>query len=195
MLDATIRNLRVAFRANSIIAGLYGRQVATQSALTLFAALIAAFGLLMLSVAGFFALQPWWGSAWAAAAVGVFDIVLAAILVLVAGRLKPGRELDLATEVRNNAIETLLGDMRGVEAEVSSFFRAVRHPIDSSLIASLATPIVSLFLRSTKSNQTDAEKAAEERAEAERQRRDAAEEREAAAAERHEATKERKAKD
>jgi hypothetical protein len=201
-LDTTIRNIRVALRANSIIAGLYGRQVATQSGVVIFAALIGAFGLLMLSVAVFFALQPYWGSAWAAAAVGIGDLVIAAVLVLVAGNMKPGRELDLATEVRNNAVETLLTDVREVEADVASFFHSVRHPIDSSLIASLATPIVSLFLKSTKGEQPDAKKAADERKEAERQREDAADEREEAAderaeaaAEREQAAKERKATD
>ncbi len=129
-IDGTIRNLRVMLRANSIIAGIHGRKFAVRSGLNAFAGLIGAFGLLMLGVAAFFALEMIWGPVWAAAAVGAFNIVLALVLVLIAGRMRAGRELDLATEVRDAAVESVVGDFRTVEAELAAFGHAVRHPFD-----------------------------------------------------------------
>ena len=128
-IDSTVRNLRVMMRANTIIAGIHGRRLAARTGLNAFAGLIGAFGLLMLGVAVFFALERIWGPVWAAAAVGGFNVVLALVLVLIAGRMKPGGELDLATEVRDAAVDSVVGDLRAVEADlpVNDFSRRIGY--------------------------------------------------------------------
>jgi hypothetical protein len=156
-VESTIRNLRVMLRANTIIAGIHGRRLAARSGLNAFAGLIGAFGLLMLGVAVFFALEKIWGPVWASAAVGGFNIVLAAILVLVAGRMQPGRELDLATEVRDAAVDAVTGDLRAVEADLAALAHAIRHPFDSTLVAGLATPLVAMLLKAAKKEKGEAE--------------------------------------
>ncbi len=149
-IESTVRNLRVALRANSIIAGLYGRQLAARSGLTAFAGLIGAFGLLMLDVAAFFALEAVWGPVWSAASVGVFNILLALILIFIAGRVKPGRELDLAAEVRDAAVDTVVADLHGIEADLAALAHAIRHPLNSTVIAGLATPLVAMLLKAVR---------------------------------------------
>ena len=148
-IDSTVRNLRVMFRANTIIAGIHGRHLATRSGLTAFAALVGAFGLLMLGVALFFALEAVWGPVWAAVAVGALNIALALIVGLASAWLKPGRDLALATEVRDAAVESLTGDLRQVESDVAALANAVRHPLDST-VAGLATPLVAMILKAVK---------------------------------------------
>ena len=160
-IDSTIRNLRVMLRANTIIAGIHGRHFATRSGLVAFAALVGAFGLLMLGLALFFALEQVWGRVWAAVAVGVFNVALAIVIGAVAARLKPGRELAIATEVRDAAVEGVTGDLRSVESDIAALAHAVRHPLDST-IAGLATPLVALVLKSMKKDDEPEEPAAEE---------------------------------
>ena len=64
-----------------------------------FAALIAAFGLLMLELSAYFALVQIWSAISAAAILGVVNFVIAAILFVIAGRPPAGRELELANEI------------------------------------------------------------------------------------------------
>src|SRR5208282_4462753 len=101
MIDNVLRNLRVLWRAESIVAEIRLHVIAARSGLRAFAGLIALFGLAMLNLAGYFALARWWEPVWAASAVAVVDFAVAGVLVLVAAQMKPGRELDLAVEVRN----------------------------------------------------------------------------------------------
>ena len=155
-LDSTVRNLRVMLRANTIIAGIHGRLLAARSSLGAFAGLIGAFGLLMLGVAAFFALERLWGPVWAAAAVGGFNILLALIIAIVAAGLRPGRELAIATEVRDAAVETITADLRSVEADLATLTHALRHPFDSTLIAGHATPLVSLLIKSVEKGEDEA---------------------------------------
>ncbi|TIV21449.1 MAG: hypothetical protein E5V90_35600, partial [Mesorhizobium sp.] len=60
----------------------------------------------MVNIAGFYALQVSIGEAWAAAAVALIDIVIAAIVLLVASKSRPGPELELAFEVRKMAVDS-----------------------------------------------------------------------------------------
>jgi hypothetical protein len=157
-VEGTIRSLRVMLRANTIIAGIHGRQFAARSGLAAFAALVGGFGLLMLGLALFFALELVWGRVWAAVAVGVFNIALAVAIGAVAARLRPGRELAIATEVRDAAVENVTGDLRAVEEDMAALAHAVRHPLDST-IAGLATPLVAMLLKAVKGGDDEADAA------------------------------------
>lgn len=149
-IDGIVRNLRVLVRANTITAGIHGRQLATRTGLTAFAALVGAFGVVMLGIALFFALETIWGSVWAAVAVGGLNVALAAVLVAIAARVRPGREMELAAEVRDAALDSLVGSVREAGSEVSAIAHAIRHPLDSAAVASLATPLVSVLLKAAR---------------------------------------------
>ena len=151
-IDSIVANLRALLRANSIIADIHARHLVARTSLTGFAALIGAFGLLMLGLAGYFALERILGPVWAAASVGLANCVIALVLVFVASRIKPGRDLELAREVHRTAMDGLLADGRAVETEIADFKQAFRHPLDSvlpSLIVPLAGIIIKIIQKKT----------------------------------------------
>jgi hypothetical protein len=145
-IETIVANLRAILRANSIIADIHARHLVARASLTGFAALIAAFGLLMLGLAAYLALESVIGPVWAAASVGLANCVIALVLVLIASRIKPGRDLELAREVHRTAMEALIADGRAMEAEITDFKQAFRHPLDS-VLPSLIVPLVSIILK------------------------------------------------
>jgi hypothetical protein len=156
MMDNLVRNLRVLWRAESIIADIRLRQMAMRSGLRGIAALLGAFAYVMGNVAVFLALTQAWGSIWAASLVAAGNLLLAILLLTIAERSKPGREMELALEVRNGALQALESDavliqqqlvdlrdeVRGVRQAIVGF---VRHPLDSvlpGLLAPLASAVI-----------------------------------------------------
>ncbi len=160
MMDSIVRNLRVLWRAESIIADIRLRQVATRSGLRGVAALLGAFAYLMGNLAFFFALEQAWGSIWAAALVGVANLLLAIVLLVVAERSRPGREMELALEVRNTALQALEADaqvvqqqlaelrdeVRGVRQAIVGF---VRHPLDA-VLPGMLVPLAGAVIKGLK---------------------------------------------
>ena len=153
MLDQLARHLRVLWRADSIIADIHLRALATRSRLVSLAGLIAVFGLVMLNVAGYLALGQVWGQTWAAVAMGLLDFSVSGLLLLATARAKPGRELELAHEVRKMALSRLEDDLSQVQAELvglrSSLTRLVKHPLDAALPA-LIGPLTGVVLQALK---------------------------------------------
>ncbi|MFG1461653.1 phage holin family protein [Xanthobacter sp. DSM 24535] len=150
-LDNALRNLKVLWRADSIIADIHLRALLARSGVFTFAALIAASGVLMLGFATYLALAELWGPVWAAVAVGGGNIVVAGIAALIATAIKPGRDLDFAHEIHKSAIEALAGDLKDAEGEVKMIANAIRHPFDSALPA-LLVPVVGSLLKGLRSD-------------------------------------------
>jgi hypothetical protein len=144
MIDDFVQSLVVLQKAETLIGRLWLNVLARRLGLFAFAGLVAAFGLAMTNVAGFYALQASQGPVWAAAIVAAADFVLAAIVALVSSNLKPGPEIDHALEARKAAIESItesaadvkagidaIGDeIRGVRQTVAGF---VQDPLDAAL--------------------------------------------------------------
>jgi hypothetical protein len=159
-MENLVRHLRILWRADSIIADIYFRLLVTRSGLMSFAGLIAVFGLLMLNVAGYLALEQVWGRVWAAVAMSLSDFIVSLLLIVIAARSKPGRELDLALEVRGIALRGLEDEAAAVQAELvalrdefrdakANLARFVKHPLDTALPA-LIGPLGSIVLKSLK---------------------------------------------
>lgn len=149
-LDTLARNLRVLLRADLIIAEIHMRRVATKSTLLAVAGLVGGFGLVMLGVAGFLALEERYGAILAATISGAGAVVLAGLVALLAARVKPGRELDLATEVHAAALVAVSNDLKAAGASVTRLASFVRNPLDSALPAvalTLLTTILKGFRR------------------------------------------------
>jgi hypothetical protein len=135
-MERLSRSLRALARADMLIATIWLAVAAKRVALLALAALIAALGFGMLDAAAYFALEPHIGALWAATSVAGVDFLFAVILLLAASTVRPGRDLDLALELRDNAFEQL-----GAIAA---------HPADlagSALIGPL-TAIVTRYVRS-----------------------------------------------
>ncbi len=130
-MDDLMRDLQVLWKADSLIGRIWLNVLARRLALSVFAALIAVFGLGMANIAGFYGLQPAYGFVWSAAIVAVVDFVLAALVVWLASRAQPGTELELALEVRKMAMASLLSDTADVRLAVDSIRQDIQQTRDS----------------------------------------------------------------
>ncbi len=141
--DKVIKHLRVLWRTDRIIAEIRMRHMLTSLGLRAFAALIAAFGLLMLELAAYFALIQIWNAIAAAAALGAVNFVIAGLLLAIASRSPSGRELELAGEIHGASMEALQVEARGLQAHVSSM---MQHPLNSVL--PLMIPLIAIIVKS-----------------------------------------------
>ena len=150
--DNVAKHLRALWRTDRIIADIRLRQMLTGLGLRAFAALIAAFGLLMLELAAYFALVQVWSAISAAAILGVVNFVIAAVLLVLAARPPAGRELELANEIHDSAVDALQLEARSAQ---SQFFGMVQHPLNSAL-PMLLVPLITIIVRSLKKSRAPA---------------------------------------
>lgn len=111
-----------------------------------FAALIAAFGLLMLELSAYFGLVQTWSAISAAAILGTVNFVIAAILFAVASKPPAGRELELATEIHGSAVDALQLEARALQSQVSGM---IHHPLNG-VLPLLIVPPITIIIRSLK---------------------------------------------
>ena len=156
-----VKNLRVLWRADRIIADIRMRHMLIGLGLRAFAALIAAFGLLMLELSAYFALVQIWSAIIAAAILGGVNFVIAAILLMIAARPPAGRELELASEIHGSAVDALQIEARAVQSQFSGM---VHHPLNSALPMVLV-PLITIIVRSLKKPKAAAATAAKAAAE------------------------------
>ena len=142
--DNIVKNLRALWRTDRIIAELRMRHMLVGLGMRAFAALIAAFGLLMLELAAYFALVQIWSAISAAAILGLVNFTIAAVLFAIAGRPPAGRELELANEIHGSAVEALQTEARGMQQQ---FAGMVHHPLNSALPLILL-PLITIIVRS-----------------------------------------------
>jgi len=166
MIDHLLRDLQVLHKADLLIGRIWVNVLARRFSLFAFAALIAVFGLGMGNVAGYFALQTSVGSVWAATIVAVADLVIAAIVLLVASNARPGPEIDVALEVRRMALDSVQSDARDLKLmfdalgqEVknikTSIADVVQNPLDVAA-QKLLIPAALSFLRGLRSKKDHA---------------------------------------
>ena len=141
MIENLVRDFQVLRKADFLIGKIWLGVLARRFSLFAFAGLIAVFGLGMANVAGFYALQPAVGPVWASVIVAAVDLVIAAIVSLIAGNSRPGPEIELAFDVRKMAIDAIQADARDVKLVVDTFGQELRdakanlialkqHPLD-----------------------------------------------------------------
>ena len=142
--ENVIKHLRALWRTDRIIADIRMRHMLVGLGLRAFAGLIAAFGLLMLELAAYFALVQIWSAITAAAILGIANFVIAAILFVIAGRPPSGRELELANEIHGSAVEALQVEARTAQTQ---FTGMVQHPLNSALPLILV-PLITIIVKS-----------------------------------------------
>jgi 4-amino-4-deoxy-L-arabinose transferase-like glycosyltransferase len=136
----------VLWRTDRIIADIRMRHMLVGLGLRAFAALIAAFGLLMLELSAYFALVQIWSAIVAAAILGALNFVLAAILFLIAAKPPSGRELELASEIHGTSVDALQIEARALQAELSGM---IHHPLNG-ILPLLIVPLITIIIRSLK---------------------------------------------
>ena len=144
--ENVVKHLRALWRTDRIIAEIRMRHMLVGFGLRAFAALIAAFGLLMLELSAYFALVQIWSAISAAAILGVVNFVIAAVLFVMAGRPPAGRELELASEIHSSSVDALQLEARTLQSQLTSI---VHHPLNSVLPLVLV-PLITVIIRSLK---------------------------------------------
>ncbi len=136
-MERFIHSLRVLWRTDRLLTQNEIRLLSKKLQLNALAGLVAIFGIVMLSLAMFFALAPHWGDSLAALAVGGTDIVLAALLIGYARSIKPPPEVEMIKEIREMALNDLKDEVALADAEfvamkdeVRSF---LRNPVETIL--------------------------------------------------------------
>ena len=141
-VENVIKSLQVLWRADRILAEIRLRRMAVGLVARVFAGMFAAFGLLMLELAAYFALVQVTTAIIAAVALGLFNLLLAGAIVLIAGRASEGgREHDMAMTLHNSAVETLQLQLRSLSIARSS------HGLEA-ILPSLIVPAVGLVVKS-----------------------------------------------
>jgi hypothetical protein len=143
--DNIIRQLRVLWRTERIIADIRLRHLLIGLGLRAFAGLIAAFGLLMFELSAYFALVQVWSAIAAAAILGAANLAIAVLLFALALRQPSCRELDLATEIHGASVEALQVEARALQSQVSGL---VQSPLNG--ILPMLVPLIGIVIRSLK---------------------------------------------
>jgi hypothetical protein len=144
--ENVVKNLRVLWRTDRMIADLRLRHLLLGWGLRAFSALIAAFGLLMFELSAYFALVQIWSAISAAAILGAVNFALATVLFVIAARPPGGRELELATEIHGSAVEGLQLDAQALQSQL---FGMIHHPLDG-VLPLLIAPLITLLIRGLK---------------------------------------------
>lgn len=149
-MEHLVRSLKLAWRSERILRQNEYRLVMQKIQFNALAGLVALFGLVMLSLAVFFALVPYWGQALSALTVGGVDLVLAIVLIAYAGSLKPPAEVEIVKEVRDMALGDVEEELALAEAELISLkdevHRFVRNPLDTLLPVAIG-PLIGAVTR------------------------------------------------
>jgi hypothetical protein len=148
--ENVVKHLRVLWRTDRIIADIRLRHLLVGLGLRAFAALIAAFGFLMLELSAYFALVQIWSAIAAAAILGAVNFAIAGILFVIAGRSPSGRDIELANEIHSASIEALQLEARALQAQVSG---AVHHPL--STIVPVLLPLIAIIIKSLRKTARD----------------------------------------
>jgi len=127
MIDHLLRDLQVLQKADILIGRIWLKALLRRFGLTVFASLIAVFGLGMANLAGFQALQASVGPVWAATIVAGVDFVIAAIVLMLAARSRPGPEFEVALEVRKMAVDSLQEDARDLKVVLETLGHEVKN--------------------------------------------------------------------
>jgi hypothetical protein len=140
--ENVVKNLRVLWRTDRIIADIRMRHLLVSLGLRAFAALIAAFGLLMLELSAYFALVQIWSATSAAAILGALNFGIAAILFAIAARPPTGRELELANENHGSSIDALQLEARALQSQLSGM---IHHPLNR-ILPPLIVPLITIII-------------------------------------------------
>jgi hypothetical protein len=162
--ENVVKHLRALWRTDRIIADIRMRHMLTGMGLRAFAALIAAFGLLMLELSAYFALVQILNRVYAAGILGLANFLIAALLLAIAARPPSGREYELATEIHGASIEALQNEARALHSQVSG---VVHNPLNG-ILPLMIVPLLTIIIKGLKRKRTGTAASAEAGAPAEK---------------------------
>ncbi len=128
--------IRVLLKAEMILFRLQLRRTVQQTAFYIAAALLVVLAAGMLNIALYLSLAPRLDNAGAALAVAMVDILLAAVAVIVAGRLRFGPEVDAVRALHESTIASLTVDANNVKAQIADLqddIKRIRSAVTGSM--------------------------------------------------------------
>jgi len=143
--ENVVKHLRVLWRTDRMMADIRLRHLIGGLGLRAFAALIAAFGLVMLELSAYFALVQVLDAVYASAILGLVNFAIAALLLAIAARPPSGHEFELANEIHGASMEALQNEARALRSEVSG---ALHNPLGSVL--PLIVPLLTIVIKNLK---------------------------------------------
>jgi hypothetical protein len=141
-LDHLVVSARAAWHAEAVLAEIRMKSFLSRLGIVAFAGLISAFGLLMGELAIYFSLVQVWSAIVAAAVLATANFVIAIVIVFIAIKTEPTRQLALATELQKSALQGLQSDIAQVRENVRS---STTHPIEA--LAPLLIPVITTLVR------------------------------------------------
>jgi len=147
-MERLVHAVKVVWRSERLLLQNEIRLGARRAQLNALAGLVSIIGLVMLSLAAFFALVPPLGQALAALVVGFVDLLVAAALVWYASSLEPGPELGMIKEMRDLALTDIEEEAALAEAELMAIKKELttflRNPFDALLPAAIVPLLTSV---------------------------------------------------
>ena len=157
-----IRSFKVFWRAERLLGRKEFGLAAQKIQLNALAALVAVFGLVMLSLSIFFALLPYFGQPLAALCVAGLDFLIALGLIIYSGSLKLSDDVEIVREMRDMALKDIEQEVALAETELTGLRedarRFIRNPVDVLLPAALGQ-LLNTLSRGERSSKKQAGKA------------------------------------
>ncbi len=160
-MDDLVLKFRILLRAEAAIRNSQIRLAVRQARLTAVGLVLALLALGMLNVSIYLALETRLGGSTAALLLAVVNGILALILILAAGRMKTGPEVDMAEEIRDLAVTEIAADadelkqelqqIRAEVTQISSGFRRLLGGDLSLLGLPNLSPLIGVLASSLKS--------------------------------------------
>jgi hypothetical protein len=149
-MEYFVRSFKVFWRSERLLKQNEIRLTAQKIQLNALAGFVAVFGLVMLTLAVFFALVPYMGQALAALTVSGVDLALAGALLAYGRSLKPAPEVEMAREMRDMALSNIEDEVAKAEAELvalkNDVHKLIRNPVDVLLPHAIG-PLVTAVTR------------------------------------------------
>lgn len=147
MSDPTFsNNVRVLMRASAILADIRVKHAASQVGLLAFAGILGVVGVALLGTAGFILLEQTYGTLPALLICGGVSLFAALVFAIAGVNLKPGKDLELASDIQKSALDAVTVDVRSAGANVVQVASVLRNPFESALPA-VIVPLIGMILK------------------------------------------------
>ncbi|MFV0360684.1 hypothetical protein [Tropicimonas sp.] len=133
MIDRVGRNLSIIVKAERKMLWRRVTVMRQQTVIGVVAAIFGTIGLVMLNIAGFYAMTTWFGTALAALFVSVGNLVIAIALFVWAAGFTARREIEGLMEVRDMAYSDLEAEMDATVTEIDDLQKTVRDLVREPL--------------------------------------------------------------
>lgn len=137
------KTARLYARSEAMVAEIMLRAFGRRLTFTIIAILSGMMGLAFLNVAAYVYLLSLWGPEWTPLAIGLANLVIAAIAIVIGGVAHPGPELAMAKELRDAASQNLEEEFHS-SSPVGGLAGALGDRSDSGLVNLLLPAVISI---------------------------------------------------